>query len=988
MLPLLAFAQSGSKISQELSLKMAANPEAYQEVLVALADYVDAGALLYKYETERTPLQQRSFEVITLLQEKANATQPPVLARLNTTDGIEKGSVSSVWIVNLIYVRANAKGIEQMDTWPEVGEIYSNYAVENDFGTNVVPSVSTPNGSEPGLRAIKAPFMWNKGYTGYSRKGLIIDTGQDGDHPALISNFWGNEVPVAQAWHGTEWPEDCADHGSHVAGTVCGIDRKTNDTIGVAFNAHWLGGPMFFPINTEGTGCSHDFTQTIFTNISSLQWALNPDGNAATLTDQPDIINNSWRSGNVDCGITSAINILNSLEAAGIAVVWAQGNAGPDPSTVTSGAALNMALVNSFAVGAVNGASPSFPIADFSSRGPSTCGGTGALAIKPEVAAPGVSVRSAFDGGIYSSIDGTSMAAPHASGALLLLKEAFPSLSGMQLKLALYNSATDLGAAGEDNAYGKGMINLESAFNYLVNEGNTPVPPAAFDLDAILADLKVAGLCNGPVDYTVGFENSGTTTITALQFSYGVENGPTTTYDWTGSLAPKAYLNVKLPALTGITPGEYTAVASITSVNGQSDNRPLNNNFKVPFTMNNDDYATASINSIQTLPICSGARVLLTYNTDLASNESPQWFASATGGTALSEGKSFLTPVLSQNATYYVSSISRYNVGKTTISGSSSNSNGAALEFDALKAFRIKSVKVLAEETGARIIEVIDNLDQVVATKTVSISQVGEQRITLNLNIPKGNDYQIRLAGGKNLKQTSSNGGYPHTIQNIVSIVRGISATGVSTTSAYYYFFDWEIELPLICERTAVPVTVSPSPIAPSVSFSFNPDTVVLAVSNGVTFTDLTQGTTTRFWDFGNGQSSTDAQPSTTYMQEGNYKAYLVAATANGCSSAGEKTVVVLATSDAPEVNALQDKAVIYPNPANDQLNIAFVETYAPVGADIVVHDLLGKTVLVKRNAIQNETTQVDISTLYAGVYFVHILQNGEMRWAGKFIKQ
>lgn len=986
VLPMLAVAQSGShKISQELSQRMNAHPAEYHEVLITLADQVDTRALLYKYEAEKTPLAQRSFEVITQLQEKAAATQPAILARLDQTAGVEKGSATSVWIVNLIYVRANADAIERIASWNETGEMILNYGLENEPGSNPQPSVSTPNSSEPGLRAIKAPFMWAKGYTGYGRKGLVIDTGQDGDHPALLANFWGNHVPKAQAWNGSAWPEDCADHGSHVAGIMFGLDRKTNDTIGVAYNANWLGAPMFFPVNTDGTGCSQEFSQTIFTNLQSFQWALNPDGNAATTADQPDCINNSWRAGNVDCGTTSAINSINALEAAGVAVIFAQGNAGPNPSTVTSGAAINTDLVNTFAVGAVNGNNASFPIADFSSRGPSPCGGSGALQIKPEVSAPGVSVRSSFNNGIYSAIDGTSMAAPHAAGALILLKEAFPALSGIQLKTALYNSAIDLGTAGEDNVYGKGMINLEAAFNLLVSQGNTPATPVSFERDAILGDLKILGLCKGPVEYTVGFENGGTTPITSIDFSYGIENGTPQTYTWTGNLTTNTFVNFKLPAITGVNPGTYTAIVTITSVNGQSDTRPLNNQIKLPFTMANEDYASAVTNSLQTTPVCSGSRVLLTYDTDLASNEVPQWYASATGGTVLSEGASFLTPPLSQNSTYYVTSVANYNAGKENATGTSSNTKGGALQFDVYKALKIKTVKVVADETGARIIELVNNLDAVVASKTVNLTQTGEQRITLNFNVPVGEDYVLRLTNGKELKQTGS-AGYPHTETGVLSIFRGITPSGINTNLTYYYFYDWEIEVGLVCGRTAVPVAVSPSPTAPTVNFETNPTTVV--ANTPVTFSNLTASATAQFWDFGNQQTSSEAQPSVTYTAAGDYKVYLVSTTANGCTNAIEKTITVQPTSDAPEISDFEHKATLFPNPTDGTFAIRFGATYAPLGGDVQVFDMLGRAVLTQRNAVQQATVQVDASTLANGVYFVQVTENGELRWMGRFVKK
>ncbi|MCB0564096.1 MAG: S8 family serine peptidase, partial [Phaeodactylibacter sp.] len=80
------------------------------------------------------------------------------------------------------------------------------------------------------------------------------------------------------------------------------------------------------------------------------------------------------------------------------------------------------------------------------------------------------SIRSCLAGGGYASWDGTSMAAPHVTGAVLLLKEAFPYLPGEELMLALYFSCTDLGAPGEDNNYGMGLINVPAAYQYLIDQ--------------------------------------------------------------------------------------------------------------------------------------------------------------------------------------------------------------------------------------------------------------------------------------------------------------------------------------------------------------------------------------------------------------------------------------------------------------------------------------------------------------------------------------
>ncbi|QKW55589.1 autotransporter serine protease [Stenotrophomonas sp. NA06056] len=63
----------------------------------------------------------------------------------------------------------------------------------------------------------------------------------------------------------------------------------------------------------------------------------------------------------------------------------------------------------------------------------------------------------------YGSMSGTSMAAPHVTGALGLLFERFPYLDNAQVRDVLLTTATDLGAAGVDDVYGWGMMNLAKA---------------------------------------------------------------------------------------------------------------------------------------------------------------------------------------------------------------------------------------------------------------------------------------------------------------------------------------------------------------------------------------------------------------------------------------------------------------------------------------------------------------------------------------------
>ena len=87
------------------------------------------------------------------------------------------------------------------------------------------------------------------------------------------------------------------------------------------------------------------------------------------------------------------------------------------------------------------------------------------------------------------------MAAPHVSGAILLLKEAFPYLSGEDLLWALYLSAVDLGPPGEDNTYGMGIIDVHAAFLHL-SQNHNPVDPFQFKYDINLDSFRFQTLKN------------------------------------------------------------------------------------------------------------------------------------------------------------------------------------------------------------------------------------------------------------------------------------------------------------------------------------------------------------------------------------------------------------------------------------------------------------------------------------------------------------
>jgi bacillopeptidase F len=193
---------------------------------------------------------------------------------------------------------------------------------------------------------------------------------------------------------------------------------------------------------------------------------------------------------------------IRVLKAAGIAVAFAAGNAGPNAATSVSPAN----NPDGFPVGAVN---VSLNVSSFSSRGPSACAGAD---IYPGLTAPGediVTTDLSFDGTArYTSVSGTSYSSPHLAGIMALLIGAFPNAPVYALEAALKRSAHDLGAPGPDSEYGYGLVDAGMAYTALAAGDNDddgyPLSSDCNDNDSAIhpgaAEIKHDGLdqdCNG-----------------------------------------------------------------------------------------------------------------------------------------------------------------------------------------------------------------------------------------------------------------------------------------------------------------------------------------------------------------------------------------------------------------------------------------------------------------------------------------------------------
>jgi len=468
------------EISPDLQAKIQESQEDEQiSCLVMLKDQVEPKDLLLfkKLGTQK----ERHSSLIYQLKSKQENSQNDILKYLEEqkNNGTVK-SYQSFWIVNGILISATKSEIEKIASRSEVQTVSPDYPVSL-IAPMSEAAYSSKSGSVDYFQATGVRELWKMGYTGKGRLVCGFDTGVEWTHPALFHNWKGGlQGGNSSAWfdpYNSSFPVDANGHGTHTMGIMVGM--TPSETLGVAYDARWIAAGVI------DRGKSLD--QTIADILLAFQWAMDPDGNPQTTDDVPDVINNSWGlplAARPPCDQTFW-SAIDNLEAAGIVVLFAAGNEGPYAQTIRTPADRATSPTNSFSVGAVDNRYPDFPIASFSSRGPSGCDG---ISIKPEICAPGVSIRSSYLNGTYKALSGTSSAAPFIAGGVALLREFNPEATVDEIKNALLLSATDLGPSGQDNDYGWGLVNLKKALDYMPSP---PFPKVWLDSSYVESDTLI-----------------------------------------------------------------------------------------------------------------------------------------------------------------------------------------------------------------------------------------------------------------------------------------------------------------------------------------------------------------------------------------------------------------------------------------------------------------------------------------------------------------
>jgi len=940
--------------------------EQNHKIIIKLANQVDVAAMDAIFYENKTTLKERTKTVISALQEKATSTQRPLIAWLQEEDGLTQASLKTFWIANLLALEATPALITKLSHRADIEwiDIDAELALES-YVEAAAPPPPAPGASELGLNAIKADKLWAMGYTGYGRLVMSADTGIDPAHPAIVHNWRGNFTSPELGWFDANNANNtnisnCGDHGVHTLGTMVGLDRAKDDTIGVAFNAQWVGSNVLCGSGTSG-------------NIAAFQWAIDPDGNPNTIADMPDVINNSWRDPGAQGECNGAyVNILNAMEAAGIAVIFSAGNEGPDVSTVTPPKNINTNLVNAFTVAAVNGNNNNFNVAGFSSRGPSICGGEGSLEIKPEVSAPGQNVRSSELDGTYGSKSGTSMAAPHVAGAVVLLKEAFPNLTGAEIKLALYFSCQDLGIPGEDNTYGMGMIDVLGAFNYLIDQGHEPVEPGV-ENDIMFVDILAEERnCNGLLAFDIIFENAGTNNITSADITYDLldlagNSILSTTIPWTGNLLPGARESIPV-GLTDALEGVYDLTAMVANPNGQPDSRDYITSGSRQVLVSNQ--IPLSANFASEVPPCVGSSAELVVDAPDATEI--RWYFNETAANPAFTGDRLLLPPGS-SFTFYVEATLEESFGETAPSAASSIPNGVVnnqgLIFDIHQEVILRSLKIFVDNTGPRLMTIRRADNSLVRQFTLNNLVVGENLIELNEEIPVGIDYKLLISGNDMAQQPNAT--YPYSAGSAMTIK---SSTDIlNPTADYYYFYDMVIEYNQICGRVPITAEFQNTTEIPDANFAPSQNPVNLSNGGMVVFENLSVNSVEYFWDFGDGNTSTEESPTHAYTEVGEYEVKLISVNSEGC---GDTKIIELEVSELSNViNEINGMSVaVFPNPAYQQVKLQ-IRTADVRQVEILVMDIYGKELQRKqRNFNQILETELSLENYPAGVYYIRCL--------------
>jgi subtilisin family serine protease len=389
-----------------------------------------------------------------------------------------------------------------------------------------------------GIKRIGSGTAWDR-TRGAGVVVAVVDTGADYQHPDLAANIWENpgEIPGngidddgngcvddTRGWDfvGDSYlnpvedndPMDDYGHGTHVAGTVAAVGDNGIGVVGVAWSARIM---AIKAIDRSGAGADSILARAI---------VYAADNGA-------DVINASWGGEGESAALKEAVDYAHSQ---GVVVVAAAGNNAKDCATFRPASYPSVITVSAL--------TPCDSAAYFTNFGD-----------KIDVAAPGQDILSLQAGTAdYMRSDGTSMAAPHASGAAALVLAAHPTFNNEMVRQVLRTSATRPWGTGDprkDLQLGYGILNvgdgvaIEHALEAHITSPaeSTPVSQST----TILGSAQGTGFASYVLEFGVGTSPDAWQVLRTS--TTPVSEGTLGTFDPSG--VPDGLYTLRLRAQTG-----------------------------------------------------------------------------------------------------------------------------------------------------------------------------------------------------------------------------------------------------------------------------------------------------------------------------------------------------------------------------------------------------------------------------------------------------
>lgn len=348
-------------------------------------------------------------------------------------------------IVNALAVSLPEDAVEKIAKLPQVSRVRSARTLTPQL------NISVPS--------LLAPIFWNAGYSGGEWRPAVLDTGVNTSHTGLV-HLWTSRVFHEAAQEDPMYADDPNDpnsihyHGTAVSGPIGCMNSIYQ---GVSFGVERMMNLKAGYKRSDGTGLMQDLDM-----MAAIDWAI------SEWEYPPNVLNFSFAGerGLEDSDLTRYWDSV--VDGCLVSSVIAAGNVGGSGNVHDPSIGYNVLCVGAISDGGTTDRSDDV-IASFSSWGP-TVGGRK----KPDIVAPGGRIGSGITlpsaSGSYGPGNGTSYAAPHITGSLVLLGNIGIS-NPMSQKAILLTTAEDKGAPGWDQTFGWGYVDLAAAYTCAA-EGN------------------------------------------------------------------------------------------------------------------------------------------------------------------------------------------------------------------------------------------------------------------------------------------------------------------------------------------------------------------------------------------------------------------------------------------------------------------------------------------------------------------------------------